>query len=440
MRAAWALVLLSSCTVSVSLEDKRCASSEPRCLPGYVCVDDFCVVSDGGARDGGADDGGSTDAGTTCPLDVDPAANACGGTTWYLAPSGSDSNDGRGPATPRLTIPATATRGDTVRLLGGTWAQAPPLSLGMSGNAACPFVVEGEADGGTVIEDTLAVEGAYLVFRHLVFSPHDASSVDALGTANHVTFQWCTFRSRAPSANSFPTDLFFNDACDDCVVRECSFESPDGVRPIVAGGARVAFRGNRVRVAQGAGPHFSGASPVVEGNDFTGEWNETPYLDFGGSTGARLSRNVFHDLSAFFPDKLLIGGPVRVSHNTFSSVVGNDNVPLVAVARFDNNLVTNSPWVVQGGAPDAGDWNLFDPSVARPYSDFDGGALPGSDRIAPVAIDARDVPLAGSAAIDAADPADAVPPGGGSRADVGARERGASPLPDGRYCLTDGGF
>jgi hypothetical protein len=40
--------------------------------------------------------------------------------------------------------------------------------------------------------------------------------------------------------------------------------------------------------------------------------------------------------------------------------------------------------------------------------------------------------------VDASDPARAVPPGGGARADIGALERGATRLPDGRYCTDDG--
>lgn len=457
MRAAWALGLLTSCTVSVSIEGKRCAPTEPRCLGGYVCVDDVCVAAppDGSAEDAGTADAGTADAGTAdagtadagtpdagptaCPLDVDPAENACLGTTWYLSPTGDDAFDGRSPGQARLTIPAAARRGDTVHLLGGVYPRAPALAVGMSGSAACPFVVEGEPDGGSVLQDTLELGGSYVVFRDLVFSPLDTNGVEVTSFASHITFQRCTFRSRPPT-QGYPVELNLHNGCDDCVVRESSFESPDGVAPINAGGPRFAFRGNRVRSGAAAGPAFYGAAPVVEGNDFSGIWLETPHLDFTGSTDARLSRNVFHDLVAVFSDKRLIGGPVRVSHNTFSNIAGNA-VPLVAgVSRFDNNLVTIAEWVVGGPGPDAGDWNVFDPSVRRPYADWDGGALKGSDRIAQVNLDPDGVPLAGSAAIDSADPSHAVPPGGGLRADVGARERGATRLPDGRYCLTDGGF
>jgi hypothetical protein len=465
MRAALALLLLSSCTVSVPLEGKACAASEPRCVAGYVCVDGVCVTpgsvdggSDAGLPDGGTPDGGTPDAGTPdagtpdggasdggpsdagCPLDVDPAQNACAGTTWYLSPTGLDTNDGRSPASPRLTVPPGLMRGDVLHLLGGTYTQGLAIARSMAGTAACPLLVEGEPDGGTVMRATVEFEGSYVVFRHLVFNALDADAITVTSTASRATFQYLTFRTQPPN-QLFPVDLHLYGDCTDCVVRECVFESSAGVAPVHSSGDRFVFRGNRVTVREGAGMSIGGVDAVIEGNDFSGVFNDEAWLDFTGATGARLSRNVFHDLAAGYPDKFLVRGPVRITHNTFANITDNA-IPLVTLAtRFDDNLVTDALWVVGAPAPDAGDFNVFDPSVTRPYADWDGGALPGTDRIAQVRFDgATWVPSAGSAAIDSANPADAVPPGGGARADVGAVERGATALPDGRYCLLDGGF
>jgi hypothetical protein len=272
--------------------------------------------------------------------------------------------------------------------------------------------------------------------RDLVFSPQDEDAVQVSGNSSHLTFQLDAFRSRSPPS-AFPTDLFLA-PCSDCTVQECVFQSADGVRPVDVTGAGFTFRGNQVDFTQSAGCSFDGTGTVVEGNDFSGTFNDSQ-LTFA-TAGARLVGNVFHDITAFFPDKVMVRGPVRVSRNTFVRISGNDSAPLVQGSRFDDNLVSVSQWVVGSLAPSGGDFNIFDPSVSRPYSDFDGG-LAGSDRIAGVDFERGGfVPLAGSAAIDGADPALPVPPGGGARADVGAIERGAQRLPDGRYCLADGGL
>lgn len=86
---------LSSCFVTVSLDDKRCDDGHP-CLDGYDCVAGVCVApgrpvdghdagsSDAGGRDaGGADagtvDAGSADAGTEDAGPVDGGADASDG-------------------------------------------------------------------------------------------------------------------------------------------------------------------------------------------------------------------------------------------------------------------------------------------------------------------------------------------------------------------------
>ncbi len=430
------------------------------CPAGYVCASGACQRSaagggqagggtGGGALGGGAgggsgggSGGGGVDAG--CPTDVDPAANACSGTTWYLSPTGSDSADGKSPAAARLTLSGlTVQRGDTVSLLGGTYTQVPSFAVAMSGTASCPLLITGEADGGTVLQKTLSFNGAYFVFRHLVFSPQNEDAVTT-DNANHVTFQFVTFRARLPGSSSYPRDLYFpNSSCSDCVVRESLFDSADGVAVLASDSAtaRLSFFGNVVHMQNGAGFSFTGPA-LVEANDFSGTFDSNNgYLGFGNSGDARVLRNVFHDITDYYPNKVLLSRPTRVGSNTFARISGNDSVALVVGAgRFDDNLVTVAQWVVNAKQPDAGDYNVFDPSVLRPYSDFDGGALNGTDRIAAVDFDPNGyVPAAGSAAIDSADPSLDVPPGGGARADVGAFERGAQRLADGLYCLPDGG-
>lgn len=426
--------LVAACSINVSLEGKRCAASEPRCVSGYVCVDEVCVRSpDGG---GGAEDAGA-DAG--CPLEVDPAATLCPRDVYYLAPNGSDTNDGRTPSTPRRTITSAQglNAGDEVRLAAGTWA-TPPVFTMLPGVRDCPILISGAPDGGTVFTAQFRPATSHTVIRDITFSVRNANAVELNGSVTRLVFDRCRFASPSATAG-FPTELVLGrgDTCTSCLVRGCSFVSGDGVGTLEVDGPNFEFRGNRVRFTTGDGVFVSGEGSRFEGNDFTGSFNRDNHLRFGDST-ALVAFNVFHDLTAVFPDKpLLSGSKLRVSRNTFVRITDNQ-VPLISPQRFDNNLVSEVSNVLELGAVPAGDYNVFDPTVTRPY--LDGGVL-GTDRIAAVDFEPGTViPRAGSAAVDGADPALQVPPGGGARADVGAVERGAATLSDGRYCLADGGL
>lgn len=425
----WLVALLAcGCTVSVELEGKECAGSEPLCLPGYACVGGRCVKR-----------GGSLDAGPGCAQQLeDPAASTCAGNTYYLSPTGDDAQDGGTPSTARRTLSGiTLRRGDIVSLLGGTWAQAPSLGPA-SGNASCPLLLRGEPDGGTVLRGPLSLENDYLVVRWLTFAAQNQDGL-VLTQSAHVTLQAVTFALPEPTSG-FPVALKLNGPCTDCTVRESTFASGPGVA-LMNGAAVPGFRffGNRIVLAQlGEGLSLEGPGAVVEGNDFTGRHaTNDGVIDARNAAGALITRNVFHDIEAWFADKpFIVGG--RISHNTFAGLRSNTSPLVRNVERFDSNLVVDTDHVLSSAAPDGGDYNVFDPSVNAAYA---GGGMPnGTDRVAAVRFDGLTwVPTAGSAAIDSANPADAVPSGGGLVADVGALERGATLLPDGRYCLGDGG-
>ncbi len=433
-----------ACSINVASDGKRCAATEPRCLPSYSCVDDVCVrngsVGDAGGGtviDGGAD-AGAEDAG--CPLEVDPAATLCPRDVYYLDPNGNDSADGRTPGTARKTITTAQglNAGDEIRLAAGTWA-APPVFPQLPGVRDCPILISGAPDGGTIFTGQFNPRTSYTVIRDVTFAVQNRDAVNLDANVLRLVFDRCRFASPSPTMTVFPTELVLGrgNTCTSCLVRNCTFESGNGLGLADVDGPGFEFRGNRVRFVRGDGMVIDGNDARIEGNDFSGAFNRDNHLRFGTSA-ALVAFNVFHDIAIVFPDKpLLSGAAVRVSRNTFARI-SNNQVSLMSPQRFDDNLVTETNNVLALGAPASGDFNVFDPTVLRPYLD---GGVQGTDRIAPVDFDPGTfVPRSGSAAIDSADPTLPVPPGGGSRADVGALERGASMLSDGRYCLADGGL
>lgn len=428
----------TACSINVPLEGKRCAATEPRCLTGYACVDDLCVAS-GSASDGGSD-GGTTEADAGCALDVDPAATSCPRDVYYLDPNGNDTNDGRTPATARRTIGSAQglNAGDEIRLAAGTWTTAPVLG-DLPSARGCPILISGAPDGGTRLTGRLRLSSSYTVLRGVSFAVPNANALELTTDVTGLVLDGCRFASPSPSMNVFPTEVVLGrgNVCTDCLVRGCTFESGSGVGAVDVEGPNFEFRGNQVRFVRGDGFAIGGTEVRFEGNDFSGSFNRDNHVRFGSSS-ARVAFNVFHDVTAVFPDKpMLSGSRLRVSRNTFVRIRGNQ-VPLVDPQRFDDNLVTEVDDVLNLGAPASGDHNIFDPTVTRPYLD---GGVQGSDRIAAVDFEPGTfVPRAGTAAIDGADPSLPVPSGGGAIADVGALERGANRGADGRYCLADGGL
>lgn len=405
---ALAVLLVCGCTVQVELEGKLCADAGPPCLPGYQCVAGRCVSR-------------AADAGGECAPEPDPAASECAGHTYYLSPAGSDLEDGGSPSTARRTLLGLGLQpGDVVQLLPGSHAQ--PLRVATSGTRQCPLLVRGEPDGGSVLTQTFGVDSSNTVVRSLTFAAGGMAGV-TVGQADRVTFQQVRFELTASYA------LRFDGTCSDCAIRDSVFATSDGVALTGGNGTtpRLSLRGNRFALRQGEGFVLRGPGIVVSGNTFTGEYN----LNDGvlvADPGTLITRNVFHDVRAFYGDKVMLAGG-RITHNTFAGV-RDATVALVRGAeQFDSNLVTETDHVLDR---QMGGFNIYDSTVD--FVSPDGG-ISSTDRVAEVRFDGLTfIPAAGSAAIDSADPSDPVPPGGGPRADVGAFERGAA-----GSCLPDGG-
>ncbi|MBL8911803.1 MAG: hypothetical protein JNM17_14010 [Archangium sp.] len=423
-----AAALGTACTVNVPLTGKRCAMTEPRCLPGFECVDDFCVPVGSAPGDGGAED----DAGFTCASDRDPLASACAGSDWFLAQNGNDANDGRSSATPRRTLmPASVNGGDRIHLLG-RWTVDPQLAS-LSGTASCPVIITGEADGGTVLTAKNDLGGSNVVWTRMTVAPSgDLDSFELINAGRFITFHEVTFTGGPVTNGQYPYFIRLEPAarCDDCTVRNCTFLT-GAQRVVTVDGSNFSFLGNRVVLREGPNIESGGANSRIEGNDFSGAFNDFVVRIDSGT----VAFNVFHHIEVIFPNKVMLTATnARVTRNTFTQIEDdNPGAPLVEAMRFDNNLISAANRVVAGAPPPGGDWNVFSTDVPLPYFASDGGVF-GTDRRASVDFEPGFVPLAGSVAIDGADPTLPVPQGGGLRGDVGAVERGAQRISTGTYC------
>jgi hypothetical protein len=425
--------LLMVVALMLSVGGCRCLSLN---FVGMACDDRHPCPGNLRCEGGECSEGGG-DAGT-CPLDVDPAVSQCAGVTWYLSPSGDAGADGLSPDSPLVTLDqlTALAKGDRVVLLPGVYQRS--MTLTRSGTAACPILISGPEDGGAVLEAKLSLEARSIVLRGLEFAGHGTDDVWII-RSSHIIFDKVRFHSRAP--NQSPRNIN-SGCCAECAVLDSTFESTAGISAVLVQGTECpgfVFRGNHVVLDDGVDLGFSTAGGVIEGNEFTGHFN-SDVIAFSNQAAGVVRRNVFHDIEAGNPDKRLIRGAALVESNTFSEINGNQ-VPLVLTERFSNNLVTYATPTVGLPMGDGGGYNLFDPSVTKPWTDSTPSQLvSGTDRVAAVTFESQTSfgPAAQSQAIDSADPSLPVPPGGGPRADVGALERGAT-MAHGRYCMLDGG-
>tara|TARA_R110000787_G_scaffold31886_1_gene84391 strand:- start:3734 stop:4639 length:906 start_codon:yes stop_codon:yes gene_type:complete len=219
-----------------------------------------------------------------------------GGTVAAKGRSGSgigasDTNDGRTPEQPKLTIQAalnrcTAGRGDTVVLLPGSTTLTAALTMsnddvtltGVSGNGTLnpsAIVVNATVDG-------IAVTGANVVIEDLHFSASTAAATSRINAgAAGLVVRGCTFECGATDLESIT---------------------------IPAAGLHTTVRGNRFYVTangpdaaieiEAAGAHYV----VIEDNDFNG-MNDSNGWDVGAinSGVAHLSCLVGGNRSSFGP-------------------------------------------------------------------------------------------------------------------------------------------
>lgn len=423
MKAPLALLLLSvgaGCTLSaIDLAGKAC-DAEHVCPSPLRCEQNLCVRAP---------------VDTACHRFDAEQTFTCPRRDLYVSPTGDNASDGLAPERAWASIegPRLAP-GDRVHLLPGRYPG--PLLTGdrlTPGTVTCPIEIFGPdiRAGGALAELTqpIALESASIWLHDLKFSAENTRGVLSANFAGHIRFERLIMRNRYDPASS-ERDINAVDA-PFLEVLSCDFDSEHSEVMNIGGADDALVRGNRFVGRPAAHLELGSRVRVLE-NVFTGAWG-TP-IQGRSDPSAIVERNIFHDIicpGGCTPHVVVMNAGV-VRGNTFISIDG-----AIAADRgiFRDNIVSGlaggsglSAALAQGG------YNLF-ANVAKPYA---SGEVDGTDRGGAIALDADFVPTETSPALDASDPSRPVPPGGGSRADIGALERGAIKLGDGRYCTDDG--
>jgi hypothetical protein len=457
---------LGGCTlIDLPLEGLGCDDLSHHCPTGLRCdpVAKVCraqLDADGGGDAGGPDGGGQSDAGSgdagtvdagqdagaldagpvdagpelACHLfDAVPAVRCTSRTDYYLSPTGGAPQDGLSPATAWTALTGhTLAAGARIHLEPGDYFTDAGLLSGLSldGTTLCPIEVLGPVDGGQAIVHVPTLLGVSYVWLH-------DFEIDAVGNAPAIKLPFLDGirLERLRFHGTLGGSARDVDAvgCQGLVITGCEFSSPVS-QVITISFGDLQFLGNRVTSVSG-GQLQVPPNTLVEGNDVTGSFFAPAVIAISspGDAGLVVRRNVFRDIADRFNNPLTVApAAIEVTGNTFFNIT---NGTATDAGVFRDNVVVGlvRGTTLSASAAQAG-YNLFD-TVTMPYASGTGAG----DVMAPFPFEAGFVPAAGSAAIDAADPARPVPPGGGARADIGAIERDAGFDSNRRYCM-DGGY
>lgn len=355
---------------------------------------------------------------TTCPFEPSEPAPSCEPRDVHLSEQGDDANDGLAPSRPRRTLSNFRLQpGDHVHVAAGRYT--PSLMLSASGTPGCPMALSGADPAGTVVEHTVRVHGAHWRIRDLVFETADPVAIS--GTGDGTRLEGLSFR-QVGSDGGFGDVFVELGTCQGCSVVGNSFDC-DGIAALHLGGGDLAFRGNairgRVSAREGSAVECTAGRLDVEGNRF--DVRTQRHVRYQAAGTGRVARNQLTGHASIAG----VGSfeRIEVTHNTIAALDGFAAVSVNPASAIRNNVFSALALGIDG-PKDAGAYNLFD-RVSRPYLSSTSPS------------DVGPLDLAGglAAGVDAADPEQPVPAGGGARADIGATERGAQALPDGRYCV-----
>ncbi len=369
-----------------------------------------------------------------------PPPTACANNRdLYVSPSGDDGAPGTQDR-PRKTLGGVVlSAGDRIHFLPGVYDGG--LTLNGDGVSDCPITADGDPGMTSVFhteyETPLAVRGSHWRVSNLVVEGRGYGGgtsgvyVGSAPAVSDVTLQQMQFRI----VDSIQAIALF-EFCTGCSLVASQVVSDGG------------YASSSVQVW--SSPNFVFQGNVVQGQSFSGA------VTFHSSPNALVALNDFELISAgavkFENGGQFVRNVVR-NANGVTAVSGADSVVSNTFTNFTNSVAADTgdfrDNIVEGadsteantstglGASDGGGaYNFF--YRVKPYASGGAGAtdVVGTAR---VTYDADFVPRADSPVIDAADPALPVPAGGGTRADIGARERGASRRADGRYCAPDAG-
>ena len=125
------------------------------------------------------------------------------GTTYYVSPSGSDSNPGTSPASAWRTVKrvneASLQPGDGVLFEGGATFSGQTLLPNASGTAGSPIIFGSYSQGNATLPQGVWFRGQdHLGFEHLTIGP----TGNLQGTGNDITVEWCSIGNDGLAINA----------------------------------------------------------------------------------------------------------------------------------------------------------------------------------------------------------------------------------------------
>jgi Right handed beta helix region len=251
------------------------------------------------------------------------------GTTYYVSPSGSDSNSGTSPSSPWRTVKrvnaADLQPGDGVLFQGGATFDDDTLMPAGSGAAGSPIVFGSYGTGDAVLP--LGVwfrEESHFGFEHLAIGPE----ADLQGTGNDVTVEWCSFED--------PTGLGINAMGSDWTIDD-----------------------NTVNDTGNSGMLLEGENYVISGNTISNTGLDSAiaygkhgiYLKVGNATVSENTITNFSadGISARHHDSTIVGnyisgGPIGIAWFQMDTVAGTSH-------WVDNTITDTSEAGIYVSAP-----------------------------------------------------------------------------------------
>jgi hypothetical protein len=362
---------------------------------------------------------------------------ACGNDRdLYVSWTGSDSNPGTSASAPRASLDGVSLLpGDRVHFTGTFQGGFETYD---NGTAGCPITFDGDAtfvvDGGNGVR----LGGSNVRFSGFHFEefnsgdPYISGGLVIVPAGSEPASDVLVENLTVDTDDDMRSAVYLQ-GCVRCTIRGSAFTGTGGKNNVVSVWASDETQLLNNKVSTGSyGPAFDlreDTHSLIAGNELIGV-QAAAYEQGDQATGNIFRRNLVHDVSG----GVIVDGASLVLHNTFVNL-GDATVSTMGV--FRGNIVSLAGIGLDAGAPGSGGYNLFDAASAYASGPPGSTDLTGPPKLDPTTY----APLPGSPVIDAADPNDPVPFGGGARADIGAIEAGAVTLPGGGVCEDfDAGF
>ena len=411
---------------------------------------------------------------------IQPVPAKVTGRTFYVSPSGNNSNPGT-QAQPWRTLGFAALqldKGDTLLMRGGNYDENTLISFAdgyKSGQPNNPITVKAFTGEIPVLRATsagsrtaLTIEGPAgnltdWIFDGLRLGGASTTAGISITGAKSVTIKNCSLHSTLTTS---AIGILVINSSEDIRITGCVFDQPVFDQIEIGAARHVEIRNNeftKFNTRHGIHAHGGSANNIVIADNFfhDGHPFEGAIFLYLGTQGSRVTNNIFANVLDRDPanpsntglgNALLVvrSGEMTVENNVFYNT-RNAAIQLNEFSNFGiyrNNIFMNCETGIRfrGGVASfsstAGavmDYNIFynnttdfSMPAGEPLDHTATGNCMGGTSCNPQFVNAGALNFqinANSPAIDAGDPQSPVPVGGGSRVDIGRFERGAAAPP-----------